>query len=101
VAVTILLAFGLSCQYIFQHVPLSWWNVFGAHGLALLAAILVLVVMQQLPAWTALQPIVRVLLIGFLGTGTFMLALFMLRPIETRERIVYVAQRFRARREAA
>jgi hypothetical protein len=99
VAVTMVLAFSLSCQYIFQQVPLSVWKVFGAHVLALLAAIIVLLVMQQLPAWDTLHPIVRVLLIGLLGDGTFLLALFILRPAETRERIGYVTQRFRAKRE--
>ena len=79
---------------------LSPWNVFGAHGLALLTAMLVLMLVQQLPAWAALHPIVRLLFIGLLGDGTFMLALFGLRPAETRERIIYIARRFRAARGA-
>jgi O-antigen/teichoic acid export membrane protein len=99
VMITMALAFSLSCHYIFQRVPLSWWKVFGAHVLALLAAILVLVIIQQLPIWNTLHSIVRVILIGLLGDGTFMLVLFILRPAETRERIVYVAQRFRASRK--
>ncbi len=101
VATTMVLAFSLSCQYIFQQVPLSPRNVFGAHAGALMAAILVLLGVQQLAAWNMLHPIVRVMLIGFLGDGTFMLVLFILRPAETRERIAYVTQRFRAQRKAA
>jgi hypothetical protein len=65
----------------------------------LVAAILVLLGVQQLPTWNTLHSIVRVVSISFLGDGTFMLVLFILRPAETRERIAYVAQRFRARRE--
>jgi O-antigen/teichoic acid export membrane protein len=99
VAITMVVAFSLSCQYVFQQVPLSVWNVFGAHTGALVAAILVLLGVQQLPTWNTLHSIVRVVSISFLGDGTFMLVLFILRPAETRERIAYVAQRFRARRE--
>jgi lipopolysaccharide exporter len=101
VAFTMVLAFSISCHYIFQHVSLSVWDVFGAHVLALLIAIVVLVGIQQVLLWNSLHPIVRVTLIGLLGGGTFMLALFGLRPAETRERITYVMQRFRPQREAA
>jgi O-antigen/teichoic acid export membrane protein len=98
VALTMVLAFSISCEYIFRQVPLSVGNVFGAHVIALLAAILVLLAVQQLPAWGTLYPIVRVLLIGLMGDGTFMLVLFIVRPTETRERVVYVVRRFRPQR---
>jgi O-antigen/teichoic acid export membrane protein len=94
VAITMVLAFSLSCQYIFQQVPLSVWKVFGAHALALLAAVLVLAAIQQLSMWATLHSIVRVMLIGFLGDGTFVLTLYILRPTETRERIHYIRNRF-------
>jgi lipopolysaccharide exporter len=97
VMITMALAFSLSTQYIFHNVPLSLWDVFGAHVLAFLAAVVALTAVQQLPAWNELRPIVHVTLISFLGTGTFLLVLFLLRPAETRERIMYVAQRFRAK----
>ncbi len=100
VAITMVLAFSLSCQYIFHQVPLSVWSVFGAHAGALVAAIIVLSAILQLPAWNTLPPFVRVMLIGLLGDGTFMLVLFILRPAETRERIRYVRNTFSAQRHA-
>ncbi|HTP11281.1 MAG TPA: oligosaccharide flippase family protein [Anaerolineae bacterium] len=94
VAATMVLAFSVSCRYIFRQVVLSVWNVFGAHVLALLAAVLILVALQQLLVWNSLHSIVRLMLIGILGNGTFLLTLFILRPQETRERVAYVRDRF-------
>jgi O-antigen/teichoic acid export membrane protein len=100
VATTMVVAFSLSCAYIFRQVPLSPRKVFGAHVMALLAAILVLVLVFQVPSWSEIQPLGRVILISMLGSGVFLLTLFLLRPGETRERISYVWQRFRVARNA-
>jgi lipopolysaccharide exporter len=101
VMITMLIAFGLAMRYAFKQVPLSLREVFGAHLAAAAGAILVLLLLRQMPGWDSAIPLVHLMVIGMAGCGTFMLILVMLRPAETRERIVYIAQRFRASSKTA
>jgi hypothetical protein len=98
VGITMALAFGLSCYYIFRQVPLSIGATFGVPLVAASMAIVALLTSSRLPGWDRLLPMVRLLAVGAAGPGVFMLALFVLRPSEMTERLRYVLRLFGARR---
>jgi O-antigen/teichoic acid export membrane protein len=97
VMITMAAAFILGMRYIFGKVPLSKREVFVAHVLAMLIAILALWLIQQWSGWTALTALMRLIVVGLVGPGLFAGTLLLLRPAETRERIGYVRRMFAAR----
>ena len=97
VMITMTVAFIMGMRYIFGKVSLSMREVFGAHVIAMLVAVLALWLIQQWTSWAALSALGQLIVIGLLGPGLFAVILFALRPAETRERIGYIRRVFRAR----
>lgn len=95
VMLTMLLAFGLSCRYIFRQVSLSFREAFGPPAIALLIAVAILFGLLQIPGWNGWLPLARLVVIGLAGPGAFMLTLFALRRSEMIERVRYFKRAFR------
>jgi O-antigen/teichoic acid export membrane protein len=90
VGVTVAAAFLLSNLYIFRQVPLRWHEVYGAPGLAGLAAFGVMLAVKQLPGWGALAPVMRLAGTGLGVAGGFAIFLFALQRDTLRERVRYL-----------
>jgi PST family polysaccharide transporter len=97
VMITMIVAFILGLRYIFGRVSLSVREVFGAHVIAMLLAMLALWLIQLWTGWGTLTAVAQLIVIGLLGPGLFAAVLLLLRPAETRERIRYIRRVFGTR----
>jgi O-antigen/teichoic acid export membrane protein len=95
VGVTMILAFSLSCSYVFRQVDLSLVEVFRAPAAAMTIAAVALLLISQINIWSSIGPMWRLAFIAVLGSGTYWLVLFALRPAETMERVQYVWRSWR------
>jgi O-antigen/teichoic acid export membrane protein len=95
VALTMLVAFSLSCRYIFRQVPLTPAEAFGPSLVAACIAFLALLGVSYITGWQELLPVVRLIVIIGIATGVFFAALYALRPSELSERIRYLRRSFR------
>jgi PST family polysaccharide transporter len=94
VGATMLIAFALSCRYIFDRVPLAFSETFLIHVAALGMAVLVTAAMMRIAAWGQFVALTRLLLIIVSGPGTFFATQFVLRPAEMTERLRYLRRAF-------
>jgi lipopolysaccharide exporter len=90
VGVTNAVATVLSIRYVFRKVPLSFSQSLGPAAVAAAAAVIVLLLMQHVPGWASLPAVLRLVLVGMAGAGSFWLTLLGLRPAETIERVRYL-----------
>jgi ABC-type glycerol-3-phosphate transport system permease component len=97
VAITMLLAFGLSLRYTFAQVALSWREVFGTHLVAAAVTVIALTLIQQWSEWNSLSALIRLIMVGIISFGVFAGMLYLLKPAEIIERIRYVRHTFPAK----
>jgi len=90
VMITMALAFGLSCYYVFRQVPLSLRETFGPSLTAGAIASVLLFCIGQTASWNSLAPAVRLFVVCMAGPGSFLLALFAMRRTEIIERAAYL-----------
>jgi lipopolysaccharide exporter len=90
VGITMIVAFAMSTRYVFGRVPLTVREVYAAPLAALVISLLSVALVYTVPAWSTLPAILRLVLTAFLGSGIYLLVLFVMRPQEMRERVRYV-----------
>jgi O-antigen/teichoic acid export membrane protein len=91
--ITSIAALSVSCYYIFRQVPLNIGEILGVPALATGAAAGVLIILLNFTTiLTTLPPLIRLISIGIIGPGVFMIILFALRPAEMIERVRYMWQ---------
>ena len=95
VGITIAVGFILSNAYIFRHVQLSIPSVFGPAFVALVIATIASVLVPEIPSWSTLPPLLRLIGIGITAPSLYLVALVALRPGEMIERLRYVIKMFR------
>jgi PST family polysaccharide transporter len=92
VGITMVVAFGVSCYYIFQQVHLSFLNIFGPAGLVASIVVITLLLLTRLTNWEQWYPLTRLLTIGIVGTCIFMMLLFVIRPVEMKRNLSYLGR---------
>jgi len=95
VGITIAVGFTISIVYIFRHVQLTILSVFGSALVALDIAIITSVLVPEIPSWSTLPPLLRLIGIGIMVPSLYLVALIALRPGEMIERLRYVTKMFR------
>ncbi len=95
VGVSVAVGFGLSCLYIFRHVPLSIAASFRTPLLAGIAAASLTVAASHLPHVATLPPIARLVVIAITAPGTYAGITFALERAETLQRLRYLVRTFR------
>jgi PST family polysaccharide transporter len=95
VGVSVAVGFGLSCFYIFRHVPLSITASFGTPLLAGIAAASLTVAASHLPHVATLPPIARLVVIAITAPGTYVGITFALERAETLQRLRYLVRTFK------
>ncbi len=90
VGLTVTMAFGLGCYYIFTHLPLT---IIDTLGIPLVAAVVVigLMLLLNINHWPVM-PVWRIVLIGTAVTGLYWLLLFALQPTQMSQRMKYLWQ---------
>jgi hypothetical protein len=95
VGVSVAVGFGLSCLYIFRHVPLSITASFGTPLLAGITAACLTVAASHLPQVATLPPIARLVVIAITAPGTYAGITFALERAETLQRLRYLVRTFK------
>jgi hypothetical protein len=67
-------------------------EVYAAPLAALVISLIALGLAYGVPAWDTLSTFMRLTFTAFIGSGIYLIALFLLRPDEMRERVRYVRQ---------
>lgn len=95
VGLTIAVGFGLSCRYILRTLSLSAVDLFGPALAAAALASVVSLVVTNVPGWEGLTPLIRFAGSTSVSAGSYLVALFLIRPREMVDRARYLFARFR------